>query len=106
EHVPEPERTLEEVMRILKPGGLCVLAPAWNVRTWASKGLPVRPYQALSYLQKAEKASILLRDLLLWRAMTAIPSRMVRELRLLTRATLPFEYKRLSPNLDEDVYTD
>src|SRR5215813_10298570 len=36
EHVPYPERVLEEVARVLKPGGVALLAPAWNCRPWAS----------------------------------------------------------------------
>ncbi len=106
EHVPNPELVLEEVCRILRPGGLAILAPAWNCRSWAAEGLPVRSYQDLTWIQRAQKATIPIRDHIIWRAAWAVPRRLFRELGRLRGHPTPFKYHRLRPNLTEYVYTD
>lgn len=62
EHIPEIETALEEIVRVLKPGGVCLFAPAWHTRPWFAEGLTVRPYRELSYGQKLRKLLIPLRD--------------------------------------------
>ena len=42
EHAPKPELVLAELDRVLRPGGLVYLAPAWFVRPWASRALQSR----------------------------------------------------------------
>ena len=101
EHVPEPERALAEIARVLAPGGLAYLAPAWNCRTWAAEGLHVRPYRDLSPGQRLRKLTIPLRDSLLWRGAFAIPRRAARRgAWLLTRGPTRFRYKRLRANFE------
>jgi SAM-dependent methyltransferase len=105
EHVPNPERVLAEVERILRPGGMAVLSPAWNCRSWAAEGLAFRAYAQLEPWQRVRKATLPLRDALWWRAMFAVPRRIFRELR--GRAgPVPFDYIRLDPNLTEYIGTD
>ncbi len=106
EHVPQPEYALEEVARVLKPGGAALLAPAWHCRTWAAKGLPVRPYRELPWPDKIAKATIPLRNTLVWRSFSVMPRRVWREWRRLRGEALSFDYRRLSPNLTEHIYTD
>lgn len=106
EHVPNPELVLEEISRVLRPGGLAILAPAWNCRSWAAEGLPVRSYKELTWKQRAEKATIPLRDHIIWRGAWAIPRRLLREIGRLRGRPMPFRYQRLRPNLTEYVYTD
>lgn len=106
EHVPNPELVFEEVARVLRPGGLAILAPAWNCRSWAAEGLPIRPYKELTWKQRAAKATIPIRDHILWRAAWAIPRRLLRELSRLRGDAMAFTYQRLRPNLSEYVYTD
>jgi ubiquinone/menaquinone biosynthesis C-methylase UbiE len=33
EHIPELEEALNEIIRILKPGGICLFSPAWHTRS-------------------------------------------------------------------------
>ena len=101
EHVPEPERALAEIARILRPGGRAYLAPAWNCRPWAAEGLHVRPYRDLTLSQRVRKATIPLRDSLAWRGAFAIPKRVARRLswRLARRPT-EFRYKPLDANFE------
>jgi len=102
EHVPHPEAVLSEVERVLRPGGVALLAPAWHCRPWAAEGLEFRPYDQLTRTQRARKALIPFRNAIAWRALFEIPRRLSREL----RRTRRFEYQRLRPNLEEYVGTD
>jgi SAM-dependent methyltransferase len=106
EHVPNPEMALAEVERVLKAGGVAILAPAWNVRSWAAKGLPIRSYRDLSWTDRLRKFTIPVRNHLIWRGLFAIPRRLLREMRSLRQQPMPFDYRRLSPNLEEYIYTD
>ena len=78
EHVPDPERALMEVQKVLKPGGVFFLAPAWHCRPWAADGYPVRPYSDFGIGGKIYKALIPLRNSVLWRSMFIFPWRLAR----------------------------
>jgi SAM-dependent methyltransferase len=106
EHVPHPEKALAEVERVLKGGGVAILAPAWNVRSWAAKGLPILSYRDLSWQDRLRKLTIPVRNSVIWRGLFAVPRRLWREIMALQKQSMPFDYKRLSPNLEEYIYTD
>jgi ubiquinone/menaquinone biosynthesis C-methylase UbiE len=106
EHVPHPEKVLVEIERVLKPTGVAVLAPAWNVRPWAAKALPIRRYSELSWFERVGKAMIPIRNSLAWRGVFAMPRRFVREFKLLRHTPAEFDYRRLNPTLDRYTYTD
>jgi ubiquinone/menaquinone biosynthesis C-methylase UbiE len=99
EHVPDPERALCEMRRVLRPNGLLYLAPAWQCRPWAAQGYPVRPYSDFGLTGKIVKASIPVRDSVLFRAASLFPQRMTRLLgRFINRGPTHFRYRRLTPN--------
>lgn len=106
EHVPKPELVLAEIERVLRPGGVAVLYPAWYCRPWAAKALPVRPYRELGFRDRITKLSIPIRNSFLWQAAAIFPSRVTRELRSLSGRPTRFDYRRLTPNLETYVYTD
>lgn len=107
EHIPNPENCMAEIDRVLKPGGIAIVAPAWFCRTWAADGLPVKSFSELNFYNKIRKATIPIRDNLLFRSLFVIPKRITREiLYALKKRPVAFTYKRLKPNLEEYVYTD
>ena len=101
EHVPDPEPALLEMRRVLKPNGLLFLSPAWYCRPWAAQGYAVRPYSDFDLKGKAVKASIPLRNSLIFRASYVIPRRLGR-LILACLGVKPanLRYKELSPNFE------
>lgn len=105
EHVPNPALVLDEILRIVRPGGVAMLAPAWHVRSWAAKALPIRAYRDLTLADRVRKASIPLREHLAFRALASLPGRMWREVRAL-RGPIAFSYGHLEPNLTSYEYTD
>lgn len=55
EHISEPEIALNEAIRVLKKGGVFLLAPAWHCRPWAANGYQVRPYSDFNLFGKIYK---------------------------------------------------
>ncbi len=98
EHIPEVEKAFLEIERVIKPGGVALLAPAWNCRTWTVKKLQQRPYSELTVNQKIGKFLIPLRNNLFLRLINSLPSRAFREIKLLTNLPVPLDYKKLEPD--------
>jgi len=78
EHIPDLQQALSELVRVLKPGGFAMFFPAWQCRSWAAEGYSVRPYSDFGLRGKLIKASIPLRNFVLWRGLTLLPKRLVR----------------------------
>lgn len=101
EHIPDIETALQEIIRVLKPGGVCLFAPAWHTRPWFAEGYGVRPYSELSLRDKLIKFSIPFRDFALFRWSTVLLRRITR---LLTYAIfpcqIPLRYRKLNANYD------
>lgn len=99
EHVPHPEKGLEEMRRVLKDNGILILLAAWQCRPWAADGLPLRPYRDLDLKGKLTKALIPVRNSVLFRSAYIFPSRLIRSIEfLLSKKPLEFKYKELNPN--------
>jgi len=78
EHVPRAELAFAEIDRVLAPGGVAFLAPAWHCRDWMADGLTVRSYRELDVTQKLRKSLIPLRNSLVYRGLSQIPMRLIR----------------------------
>ena len=90
EHIPSADRAFEEIDRVLSPGGVAYLAPAWHCRPWNADGIPVRPYRDLTWKQRLIKVSLPIRDSVVLRAAASIPWRIWRRLKQSTPGRLRF----------------
>lgn len=62
EHIPNPERALLEMRRVVKPGGYILLHFATDVDPYAAQGHRVRPYSDLDLWGRIKKATIPIYD--------------------------------------------
>jgi hypothetical protein len=88
--------------RVVKPGGLILLAPAWSCTSWAAQGYEVRPYSDFGMAGKLVKASLLLRTAPLYQIAHILPIRALRMVAShLGSGPTAFHYRRLVPNYNE-----
>jgi SAM-dependent methyltransferase len=101
EHIPNPESALREMRRVVRPGGVILLMPAWFCPSWAAQGYGVRPYSDLGLGGKAIKAGLWIRSSPLFLFASTIPIRALRysAAKVSGRPT-SFHYSRLTPNYE------
>lgn len=101
EHIPEVERAFSEIERILRPGGLALLSPAWNCRPWTVKKLQQRPYRELNLNDTVGKFLIPVRNSLAFRFVCALPARIIAEYQVSRGASpLSLRYRKLEPQFE------
>jgi SAM-dependent methyltransferase len=101
EHVQNPESALREMRRVVRPGGLILLKPAWFCTSWAAQGYAARPYSDFDLRGKLVKASVPVRNSPVFNASYILPVRALRyaAYRIGGEST-PFHYRRLTPNYE------
>ena len=100
EHIPNPEAALAEIRRVVKPGGLLFMQPAWDCKPWAAQGYAARPYSDFGVGGKVIKASIPIRSRLGFWIATTIPNRLLRAPAAMMGPTR-LHYRRIEPNYQE-----
>lgn len=99
EHVPLAGLAFEEIDRVLKPGGVAYLWPAWHCVQYNCEGIPVRPYSDLTLRQKLVKASLPLRSSTAVKAAGALPGRLARRAAWALRGgPTELHFERLKPD--------
>jgi SAM-dependent methyltransferase len=107
EHIPNLDQALDELVRVLKPGGVVYFSPAWQCRPWAAQGYAVRPYSDFDWKGKLIKASIPVRDSVAWRSLFVFPKRILRHLLFLAgKRGGPIPTTRLTPNYEKFWVSD
>lgn len=102
EHVPEPERVLREIRRVLKPDGILIFRPAWHCPSYAAGGYPVRPFSDFNWRGKLVKVYAHLHRTAPCRALALLRLRFILLGRhLLGGRNLPYRYTRLRPNYEQ-----
>jgi SAM-dependent methyltransferase/uncharacterized protein YbaR (Trm112 family) len=102
EHVPQADLAFDEIARVLKPGGVAFLAPAWHCVQYNCDGIPVRPYRDLTLMQKWTKATLPLRRHRLVKAAATLPGRVLRRAAWALGGRRPthFRFRRLRPDYE------
>ena len=99
EHVPCADLAFDEIHRVLKPGGVAYLHPAWHCTQYNCDGIPVRPYKDLTLAQRWVKLTLPVRQKGAVKAATALPGRMLRRLSWsLGRGETTMRFGRLQPD--------
>jgi SAM-dependent methyltransferase len=102
EHVANREQALSEMRRVVKPGGIIYLGPAWLCSPFAADGYHVRPYKDFGVRGKLIKASAVLRESPPFVPSSVLPVRAIRSVYYaLFRGPTAFHYWRLHPNYEK-----
>ncbi len=104
EHVPDVDQAFAELDRVLQPGGLLVLSPAWHCTRYTTELIPVLPYSSLNVRQKITKALLPLIKSKPYKLLTKLPWRVFR--RITQKRDNPLHWGRLVPYHGESWISD
>ena len=88
EHIATIETALAELDRILAPGAVAYLKPAFNVPYWRANGLEYLNEDQLTVTQRVAKRTLIIRRLPVWRFLTDLLWRRIYDEYRLWRSTI------------------
>ncbi len=101
EHIPQPERALGEMRRVLKPDGMLFLYVAWNCPPWLAEGFEFRSYRDFNWRGKVVKASVSLRGWPWFQVLYQMPTRALRWAQYgISGEAEPLRFRALEPNYE------
>jgi SAM-dependent methyltransferase len=107
EHVPRPQQMLDEIWRVLKPGGYVFFTASWQRGPWLAEGYPVRPFSDFDWKGKLTKLSVPLRSSVAFRSLQVFPKRTWSLLRqALWPRPQPLRYSKLHPTYEKNWMPD
>jgi len=107
EHVHDPGLMLEEILRVLQPGGAMFLLPSWYVRRWAPQGLRARRGAELTLGWKIVRTLLPVLEFPLTRALVIFPRRLWRlAASIFHDGPLPLRYRRINANYERFLDSD
>lgn len=100
EHIPNPEKVLSEIARVLKVGAFVIHADAWFCRWWSRYGIVgLKPFKSMNTKEKAIHVAAQVTEFPAIRFPPVIAKRLLRET-LVKNSGFKLRYKRLKPNYD------
>jgi SAM-dependent methyltransferase/uncharacterized protein YbaR (Trm112 family) len=108
EHVPAADLAFEEVHRVLQPGGIAYLLPAWHCVQYVCDGIAFRPYGDLTFRQKLVKLSLPIRTKPAMKGLAALPARIARRVAWRARGAraTKLHFARLQPDYEHFWQSD
>lgn len=100
EHVPNPERALKEMRRVVRSGGYLYLRPAWNNPTWAPHAYLYRPNSDLTKWEVLVKYSLYIREQPRFRALHRYPTRAIRLMTASLAGPSRLRYHKIEANFE------
>lgn len=107
EHPLRPEDVLNEIDRVLKPGGFIIHSDAWNCRWWQSYGIVgVKKIKELNLKEKVIYLSAKITELKLFRQSIIVLKRTFILCFEEKKHNIELKYKKLTPNYNLHLYID
>ncbi len=107
EHVQDPEKMLDEIRRVIVPGGTIFISAAFGIGDWVSTGINLRPLSELSFKDTIIRLSLPIKTHLLIRVALNLPKRAALLISyLIKRRPMELKYSRIEPNYIEFLGSD
>lgn len=104
EHIDDVDKVYCEMHRVLRPGGMIIIKPAWHCKKYTTERIPIRPYHQLNLRQKMVKFLLPVIRSKPYKLLTWIPSRTWR--RLTARHENSLKWTRFTPYFGPDWIED
>lgn len=107
EHPIHPENVVEEIARVLKPGGYILHLDAWFCRWWHHYGIVnLKKRENMSFKEKMIDTAAKITELKIIRIPPIVIKRIFKEIFISTKKPIELSYKKLTPNYELQLACD